>query len=167
VQYLTFSLGEEQYGLGVLNIKEIIEYGVVTRVPATPPYIRGVINLRGSVVPVVDLAVRFGLPVSPVTRRTCIIIMETTIVGERATMGILADSVSQVVDLARPDIEPSPAFGTSVRLEYLEGMAKMDTRFVLILNIDAMFAGDGPLLPKLDDESVRPSLPAAGEMQAS
>jgi purine-binding chemotaxis protein CheW len=167
VQYLTFSLGDEQYGLGVLNIKEIIEYGVVTRVPATPPYIRGVINLRGSVVPVVDLAVRFGLPVSPVTGRTCIIIMETTILGEQATMGILADSVSQVIDLARQDIEPSPAFGTSVRLEYLEGMAKMDTRFVLILNIDAMFAGDGPLLPKHDDESVRPSSPLAGEMRAS
>jgi purine-binding chemotaxis protein CheW len=105
-QYLTFFLADEQYAVGVLNVKEIIEYGVVTRVPTTPPYIRGVINLRGSVVPVVDLSVKFGLQECPVSRRTCIIIMETTLRGERATMGVVADSVSQVIQFAEQDIEP-------------------------------------------------------------
>jgi purine-binding chemotaxis protein CheW len=144
-QYLTFFLAEEQYAVGVLSVKEIIEYGIVTRVPTTPPYIRGVINLRGSVVPVVDLAVKFGLPALPVSRRTCIVIMETTLLGERVVMGVVADAVSQVIQFSPQDIEPSPAFGTSVRLEYLEGMAKLGTKFVLILNMDHVFAADDPV----------------------
>jgi purine-binding chemotaxis protein CheW len=146
-QYLTFFLADEQYAVGVLNVKEIIEYGVVTRVPTTPPYIRGVINLRGSVVPVVDLSVKFGLQECPVSRRTCIIIMETTLRGERATMGVVADSVSQVIQFAEQDIEPAPAFGSRVRIEYLEGMAKMGSKFVLILNMNEVFAADEVALP--------------------
>lgn len=146
-QYLTFFLADEQYAVGVLNVKEIIEYGVVTRVPTTPAYIRGVINLRGSVVPVVDLSVKFGLQECPVSRRTCIIIMETTLGGERATMGVVADSVSQVIQFAPQDIEPAPAFGSRVRIEYLQGMAKMGSKFVLILNMDAVFASDEVAAP--------------------
>ena len=146
-QYLTFFLADEQYAVGVLNVKEIIEYGVVTRVPTTPPYIRGVINLRGSVVPVVDLSVKFGLQECPVSRRTCIIIMETMLRGERATMGVVADSVSQVIQFAEQDIEPAPAFGSRVRIEYLEGMAKMGSKFVLILNMNEVFAADEITLP--------------------
>ena len=146
-QYLTFFLADEQYAVGVLNVKEITEYGVVTRVPTTPPYIRGVINLRGSVVPVVDLSVKFGLQECPVSRRTCIIIMETTLRGERATMGVVADSVSQVIQFAEQDIEPAPAFGSRVRIEYLEGMAKMGSKFVLILNMNEVFAADEVTLP--------------------
>jgi purine-binding chemotaxis protein CheW len=146
-QYLTFFLADEQYAVGVLNVKEIIEYGVVTRVPTTPPYIRGVINLRGSVVPVVDLSVKFGLQECPVSRRTCIIIMETTLRGERATMGVVADSVSQVIQFAEQDIEPAPPFGSRVRIEYLEGMAKMGSKFVLILNMNEVFAADEVALP--------------------
>jgi purine-binding chemotaxis protein CheW len=145
-QYLTFFLADEQYAVGVLSVKEIIEYGIVTKVPTTPPYIRGVINLRGSVVPVVDLAVKFGLPAVPVSRRTCIVIMETNLLGERVVMGIVADAVSQVIQFAPQDIEPAPAFGTSVRLEYLEGMAKLGTKFVLILNMDHVFAADDPVV---------------------
>src|SRR5262245_48128495 len=141
-QYLTFFLGDEQYAVGVLTVKEIIEYGVVTRVPTTPPYIRGVINLRGSVVPVVDLSVKFGFEPCPLSRRTCIIIMETTLRGERATMGVVADSVSQVIQFAEQDIEQAPAFGSRVRMEYLEGMAKMGSKFVLILNMNEVFATD-------------------------
>jgi purine-binding chemotaxis protein CheW len=141
-QYLTFFLADEQYAVGVLSVKEIIEYGIVTKVPTTPPYIRGVINLRGSVVPVVDLAVKFGLTSVPVGRRTCIIIMETTLAGERVVMGVVADAVSQVIQFSPQDIEPAPAFGTNVRLEYLEGMAKLGTKFVLILNMDHVFAAD-------------------------
>jgi len=145
-QYLTFFLADEQYAVGVLSVKEIIEYGIVTKVPTTPPYIRGVINLRGSVVPVIDLAVKFGLPAVPVSRRTCIVIMETTLVGERVVMGIVADSVSQVIQFSPQDIEPAPAFGTSVRLEHLEGMGKLGTKFVLILNMDHVFAADDPVV---------------------
>ena len=146
-QYLTFFLAEEQYAVGVLRVKEIIEYGVVTRVPTTPAYIRGVINLRGSVVPVVDLAVKFGLQECPVGRRTCIIIMETMMQGERATMGVVADAVSQVIQYAPHEIEPAPAFGSRVRIDYLEGMAKMGSKFVLILNMDAVFAFDEVSVP--------------------
>jgi len=145
-QYLTFFLADEQYAVGVLKVKEIIEYGIVTKVPTTPPYIRGVINLRGSVVPVVDLAVKFGLQQVPVGRRTCIVIMETTLLGERVVMGVVADAVSQVIHFSPQDIEPAPAFGTSVRLEHLEGMAKLGTKFVLILNMDHVFAADDPVM---------------------
>ena len=145
-QYLTFFLADEQYAVGVLSVKEIIEYGIVTKVPTTPPYIRGVINLRGSVVPVVDLAVKFGLTSVPVGRRTCIVIMETTLAGERVVMGVVADAVSQVIQFSPQDIEPAPAFGTSVRLQYLEGMAKLGTKFVLILNMDHVFAADDPVV---------------------
>ena len=141
-QYLTFFLADEQYAVGVLSIKEIIEYGIVTKVPTTPPYVRGVINLRGSVVPVIDLAVKFGLPAMPVSRRTCIVIMDATLMGERVVMGIVADAVSQVIEFSPQDIEPAPAFGTSVRLEHLEGMAKFGTKFVLILNMDHVFGAD-------------------------
>jgi purine-binding chemotaxis protein CheW len=145
-QYLTFFLADEQYAVGVLSVKEIIEYGIVTRVPTTPSYVRGVINLRGSVVPVIDLAVKFGLTAVPVSRRTCIVIMETTLLGEKVVMGIVADAVSQVIQFSSQDIEPAPAFGTSVRLEYLEGMAKLGTKFVLILNMDRVFAADDPVV---------------------
>lgn len=141
-QYLTFSLADDEYAVAVLSVKEIIEYGVVTKVPTTPHYVRGVINLRGSVVPVVDLAVRFGLPESAVSRRTCIVIVETTLRGERVVMGVVADSVSQVIEYSPEDIEVPPAFGTRVRLEYLMGMAKMGAKFVLVLNMDAVFSQD-------------------------
>ena len=96
-QYLTFFLADEQYAVGVLSVKEIIEYGIVTKVPTTPPYIRGVINLRGSVVPVIDLAVKFGLPAVPVSRRTCIVIMETTLVGEEERQILLGCVVLHIV----------------------------------------------------------------------
>ena len=145
-QYLTFFLADQQYAVGVLNVKEIIEYGIVTKVPTTPPYVRGVINLRGSVVPVIDLAVKFGLPPMPVGRRTCVVIMETTMLGEKVVMGIVADAVSQVIQFSAQDIEPAPPFGTNVRLEYLEGMAKLGTKFVLILNMDQVFTAEDPVV---------------------
>ena len=141
-QYLTFYLGQDEYAVAVLSVKEIIEYGVVTKVPTTPAYIRGVINLRGSVVPVVDLSIRFGLPASAVSRRTCIVIVETMLLGERVVMGVVADAVSQVIEFSPEDIEVPPVFGTQVRLEYLMGMAKMGAKFVLILNMDAVLSED-------------------------
>ncbi len=141
-QYLTFRLADEEYAVGILRVKEIIQYETVTRVPTTPPWIRGVINLRGSVVPVVDLAVKFGLAESTVTPLTCIVILEVTLEGEQAVMGVMADSVSQVIELAAADIEPAPAFGTRVRVDYLHGMGKVAKKFVLILDIDKVLSAD-------------------------
>ena len=135
-QYLTFSLAGEEYAIGILRVREILEYDTVTTVPQTPPSIRGVINLRGSVVPVVDLAVKFGLPATPLTKRTCIVIVEVDLAGQRTVMGLLADAVSQVMDLTAGDIEPPPPFGTAVKVDYLQGMGKVGKKFVLILNVD-------------------------------
>lgn len=143
-QYLTFQLAGEEYAINILRVKEIIAYGPLTTVPQTPPSIRGVINLRGNVVPVVDLALKFGLNASLVTSRTCIVIVEANMDGERTVMGIIADSVSQVVELSAENILPAPAFGTQVRMNFLQGMGKAGVKFVLVLNIDkVLFSADG------------------------
>jgi purine-binding chemotaxis protein CheW len=141
-QFLSFQIAGEEYAVGILRVREIIEYGVVTRVPTTPPWVRGVFNLRGGVVPVIDLAVKFGLPPGEITSRTCIVITEAQIGGETALMGVVADAVSQVMELRPEDIEPPPAFGTRVRIEYLRGMAKADKKFVLLLDIDRVLSSD-------------------------
>jgi purine-binding chemotaxis protein CheW len=137
-QYLTFFLSDEEYAINIQRVKEIIEYTTVTKVPKVPEWIRGVINLRGNVVPVVDLTVRFGLEARPVTKTTCIVIVEVEQDNERAVMGVIADAVNQVIDLTPKDIEEPPAFGTRVRLEYLFGMGKLGKKFALILNIDSV-----------------------------
>src|SRR5687768_15597335 len=136
MQYLTFSLADEEYAVSVLSVREIIEYDAVTRVPSTPPWIRGVINLRGGVVPVVDLAVKLGLAERPVTRRTCIVILEVALDGEQLLMGILADAVNQVVDIAPSEVEPVPSFGTRIRVDFLKGMGRSGRKFVLMLDVD-------------------------------
>lgn len=135
-QFLTFLLAEESYAVSILRVREIIEYDTVTRVPNMPPSIRGVINLRGAVVPVVDLAVRFGLRDCQVTKRTCVIIVEVEVNGERLVIGLMADAVNQVIDLPPADIEPPPPFGTRVRVDFLEGLGKIGKKFVLILDLD-------------------------------
>jgi purine-binding chemotaxis protein CheW len=139
-QHLTFFLADEEYAINIQRVKEIIEYTVVTKVPKVPEWIRGVINLRGNVVPVVDLTVRFGLEESPVTKTTCIVIVEVEQDSERTVMGVIADAVNQVIDLGPEDIEEPPAFGTRVRLEYLFGMGKLGKKFALILNIDSVLS---------------------------
>jgi purine-binding chemotaxis protein CheW len=139
-QYLTFFLADEEYAINIQRVKEIIEYTTVTKVPKVPGWIRGVINLRGSVVPVVDLTVRFGLEERHVTKTTCIVIVEVEQDSERTVMGVIADAVNQVIDLAPKDIEEPPAFGTRVRLEYLFGMGKLGKKFALILNIDSVLS---------------------------
>lgn len=141
-QYLTFHLAGEEYAVGILQVKEIISYGTLTKVPHTPPSIRGVINLRGNVVPVVDLGVKFGLTASPVTDRTCIVIVEANINDSRTVMGVIADSVSQVIALPEDNIVPPPAFGTRVRIDYLRGMGKSGDKFILVLDIDKVLAAD-------------------------
>jgi len=139
-QYLTFLLAGEEYAIGILKVKEIIEYDTVTVVPQTPRWIRGVINLRGSVVPVVDLAVKFGLEERTVTRTTCIVILEGQLENQNTTMGIVADSVNQVVDLAAADIREVPEFGTRVQVNYLLGMAQMGKKFALLLDVDKVLS---------------------------
>lgn len=141
-QYLTFHLAGEEYAVGILQVKEIITYGTLTKVPHTPPSIRGVINLRGNVVPVVDLGLKFGLTQSPVTDRTCIVIVEANINDSRTVMGVVADSVSQVISMTEDDILPAPAFGTRVRIDFLRGMGKAGDKFVLILDIDKVLSAD-------------------------
>ena len=148
-QHLTFQLAGEEFAFGILRVKEILEYDTITRVPNVPPPVRGVINLRGSVVPVMDLGLLFGSAPTPITKRTCIVIVETKREGQQLVMGILAESVSQVVDLPDTAIEPPPAFGTGVHAEFLAGLGKLDDRkFVLILDIDRLLAGIAlPTLP--------------------
>ena len=141
-QYLTFLLAGEEYAISILKVKEIIEYDTVTVVPKTPKWIRGVINLRGSVVPVVDLAVKFGLEERPVTRTSCIVILEGQLENQNTTMGIVADAVSQVMDLAEQDIREVPEFGTRVQVNYLLGMAQLGKKFALLLDVDKVLSTD-------------------------
>ena len=141
-QYLTFRLAGEEYAVGILQVREIITYGTLTKVPHTPPSIRGVINLRGNVVPVVDLGIKFGLTASQVTERTCIVIVETNYNDSRTVMGVIADSVSQVISMPDDNVLPAPAFGTRVRVDYLRGMGKCGDKFVLVLDIEKVLSAD-------------------------
>ena len=133
-QYLTFVLAGEVFAIGILAIKEIIEYSNPTSIPMMPEYLRGVINLRGLVVPVIDLAVRFGKPASPVTKRTCIVIVEIELEGERYDVGAVVDAVNAVVEIPASDIEPPPSFGARIRTDFIAGMGKVDGRFVILLD---------------------------------
>lgn len=141
-QYLTFRIADETYAVGILKVREILQYETVTKVPATPRSIRGVMNLRGSVVPVVDLAVKLGLPESTLTSRTCVVILEVENDGERMVMGVMADSVSEVIELHGSDIEPPPPFGSRVRVDYLIGMGRADKKFLLVLDIDKVLSAE-------------------------
>ena len=135
-QYLSFVLCGEEYAVNILRVKEIIEFDALTRVPAMPASVRGVINLRGRVVPVVDLAARFGLYESQITRRSCIVMVELVDNDESVVMGIIADAVSQVLDLAEGEIEPPPSFGTAISTKFIRGMAETGKKFVIILDVD-------------------------------
>jgi len=141
-QYLTFYVAGEEYAVNILKVREIIEFDTVTAVPNTSPWIRGVTNLRGHVVPVIDLAVKFGLAASKTSKFSCIVITEVSYNGDKLTMGVMADSVSQVLDFFDGDIEATPPFGTRVRLEFLLGMGKIGKKFCLILDIDKVLSAD-------------------------
>jgi purine-binding chemotaxis protein CheW len=136
-QFLSFVLSGEEYAVDILRVKEIIEYDSLTRVPGMPAAVRGVINLRGRVVPVVDLALRFGLAESVITPRSCIVMVELSSNEGAVVMGIITDAVCEVLDLPTDQIQPPPSFGTSVGAEYLDGMAEADgKKFVMLLNVD-------------------------------
>jgi len=141
-QYLTFLLAGEEYAISILKVKEIIEYDTVTTVPKTPRWVRGVINLRGAVVPVVDLGLKFGLEERPVTKTTCIVIVEGQVEGQSTLMGVMADAVSQVMDIAAGDVQEVPTFGTRIKVDYLQGMAQLGKKFVLLLDIDKVLSAD-------------------------
>jgi len=142
VQYLTFITAGEEYAVSIVKVSEIVEYETVTTVPNTPPWVRGVTNLRGRVVPVIDLAVKFGLPASGISKFSCIIITEVLFQGESLTMGVLADSVSQVIELSADEIEQTPPFGTRIKTDYLLGMGALGKKFCLILDIDKVLSAD-------------------------
>jgi purine-binding chemotaxis protein CheW len=139
-QYLTFMLDEEMFAIGILAIREIIEYGYLTEVPLTPPFIRGVINLRGAVVPVVDLAVRFGREPRETTKRTCIVIVEVNAPNGSQDMGIVVDAVNEVLEIAHADIEPPPEFGARIRSDFIHGMGKINGRFVVLLDANRVLS---------------------------
>ncbi|MBR7800731.1 chemotaxis protein CheW [Undibacterium fentianense] len=143
-QYLTFVLGGEVFALGILNIKEIIQYGDLTEVPMMPNFIRGVINLRGRVVPVVDLTARFNRGTTTISRRTSIVILEMEQSDQEDTqsIGIVVDAVNEVVDIPGKEIEPPPSFGAKIRPDFISGMAKKDGRFIIVLNLDQVLSID-------------------------
>ncbi len=139
-QYLTFSLVGEMFGVGILNVKEIIEYGNLTEIPMMPAFIRGVINLRGAVVPVIDLSARFGGKPTEVGRRTCIVIVEVPDEDTRHDIGIIVDAVSEVLEIPASEIEPAPSFGAKIRADFIFGMGKVVGKFVILLDIDKVLS---------------------------
>jgi purine-binding chemotaxis protein CheW len=141
-QYLTFMLNSEIFAIGILRIKEIIEYGNLTEVPRMPGFIRGVINLRGAVVPVIDLGSRFGKQASTVSRRTCIVIIEVQHDDAQQVVGVMVDAVNEVLDIPAAEIEPAPSFGAKIRADFIRGMGKVDGTFVIILNVDHVLSLD-------------------------
>lgn len=133
-QYLTFRIGNENYGLELSQTREIIEYSGITEVPLMPNFLRGVINLRGEVVPVIDLAVRLGRKSIEVQKRTCIIVVELQNNEQNHVLGLLADSVSEVIEMNDENIEDAPSFGANIRADFIQGIAKRDDEFVVLLD---------------------------------
>ena len=165
-QYLTFFLAGEEYAIEVLRVREIIEYDNVTRVPSMPSCTRGVINLRGSVLPVVDLAVKFGLLPTEPTKQTCIVVVEVELDGDgkQTALGVLTDTVNQVIELNDVRIQPPPAFGTRVRLQFLRGLAEVENGFILLLDIESLLTSEELLAvyPSLVESAAGPgSAPAS------
>lgn len=141
-QYLTFKLEDEMFALDISKVREVLEFSSVTKVPRTPEFMRGVINLRGSVVPVVDLRLKFGMTRTEKTVNTCVIIVEVSFENESMVLGALADSVQEVIELEPEKIEPAPNIGMQLRTDFIKGMGKRDEEFIIILDIDKIFTAD-------------------------
>lgn len=141
-QYLTFKLGDEVFALDIAKVREVLDIMAITKVPRTPEFMRGVINLRGNVVPVVDMRLKFGMTKTEKTVNTCIIIVEIDLDGDKTILGALADSVQEVLDLGPGQIEPAPRIGTRLRTDFIKGMGKRDEQFIIILEIDKVFSVD-------------------------
>ncbi len=154
-QYLTFNLDEEIFALDISKVKEVLDYTEITKIPQTPAFMKGVINLRGGVVPVVDMRLKFRMSETVRTVNTCIIIVEVAIEGETTVLGALVDSVQEVMDLEPDQIEPAPRIGTRLRTEFIRGMGKRDSHFIMILDIDKVFSADE--LAMVENVGVPPS----------
>ena len=141
-QYVTFSLGKELFGVEVSRTKEILSLTPVTKVPQTPEYLLGVINLRGQVVPLVDMRLKLGMPANAETEDTCIIVVEVQVDGETITVGALADAVREVLEIRTDQIEPPPKLGTRLKTEFITGMGKVNEQFLILLNIDRVFSSE-------------------------
>ena len=141
-QYLTFKLDEDVFALDISKVREVLDFTTITKVPRTPEFMRGVINLRGSVVPIVDLRLKFGMMKTEKTVNTCIIVVEVTVDGDTTVLGALADSVQEVLDLEPANIVATPKIGTKLNTEFISGMGKRDDGFVIILDIDKVFSVD-------------------------
>ena len=141
-KYLTFALANEEYGLEILKVREIIGYMEITAVPQTPTYVKGVINLRGQVIPVVDLRAKFGMETTDITEETCIIVVETGQGGRGFSTGIVVDHVEEVLDISGEDIEEAPQFGSAVNTDFILGMGKIGESVKILLDIDRVLAGD-------------------------
>jgi purine-binding chemotaxis protein CheW len=141
-QYLSFKLGNEVFAIDVAQVREVLDLTTITEVPRTPEFMAGVINLRGSVVPVVDLRLCFDMSKTVSTRNTCIVVVEVMIDNEPTVIGALADSVEEVVDLEPEQIQPAPRIGTKIRTDFIRGMGKRDTQFIMILDIDRVFSAE-------------------------
>ena len=153
-QYVTFGLGEELFGVEVTRAREILDLVPATKVPQTPDYLLGVINLRGQVVPVIDLRVKLGMPKTEATRDSCIIVMEVQVDGETLTVGALADSVREVLELRDDLIEPPPRLGLRLKTEFIAGMGKVNEQFLILLDIDRVFSSEELALVQDVGESV-------------
>lgn len=150
-QYLTFKLEDELFALDIGKVREVLDFTSITKVPRTPDYMRGVINLRGSVVPVVDLRLKFGMLQAEKTVNTCVIIVEVELGGEKVVMGAMADAVQEVLDLEPDQIEPPPRIGTKLNIEFIKGMGKHAEQFIIILDIDKVFTqGELELVQEVD-----------------
>jgi purine-binding chemotaxis protein CheW len=139
-QYLTFKLGNEVFATDVAKVREVLDFTTITAIPRTPEFMSGVINLRGSVVPVVDFRLCFGMSKTERTRNTCIVVVEVVLDNESTVIGALADSVEEVIDLEPDQIQPAPRIGTQIRTDFIKGMGKRDTQFIMILDIDRVFS---------------------------
>lgn len=141
-QYLTFTLGQEVFAFDIASVREVLEYTTITKMPRTSEYVRGIINLRGRAVPVVDVRLKFGMPETERTVNTCIIIVELTVGGAQTVLGALTDSVREVMDIEPADIEPAPRMGTSIQTDLIHGIGKTAAGFIIILDINRVFSED-------------------------
>lgn len=152
--YLTFTLDQEDFAVDVKGVREVLDYTTITRVPRTPDFMKGVINLRGSVVPVVDMRLKFGLPETEKTVDTCVIVLEIEIDKELMVIGAIADSVKEVFELDPGDIEPPPRLGTRFETEFISGMGKHNENFIIILDVNKVFSGQELDFFRQTEESV-------------
>jgi len=148
-KYLTFTLDAEEYGLPVLKVREIIKVMDITQVPQVPHHVRGVVNLRGKVIPVIDLRAKFGLPPEETTERTCIVVVDVALSGATVKLGVVVDAVSEVLNVAAPEIDPAPEFGDRVSTDYILGLAKVKGTVKILLDLDRVLGADSALTGRL------------------